>query len=92
MEPKISRKKAKAVSVLLWIAVVLCVVGIIISGRTGNAFPMLVLLAFTFYVAYRMDKVCRCPHCGTHFRGLDPSKPDAGYCRKCGKLMEFDQE
>ena len=32
----------------------------------------------------------RCPYCGTSFRGGEWSKPHAGYCNKCGKLMEYD--
>ena len=32
----------------------------------------------------------RCPHCGNGFRGGEWSKPHAGYCNKCGKLMEYD--
>ena len=92
MEPRISRKKAKTVYCLLWIAIALCIIGVITAVRKGGVYLMLISLAFTFYTAYRMDQVCTCPHCGAHFRGLDVSKPDAGYCRKCGKLMEFDGE
>ena len=29
-------------------------------------------------------------YCGTFFRGGEWSKPHAGYCNKCGKLMEYD--
>ena len=32
----------------------------------------------------------RCPYCKTMFRGGEWSKPNAGYCNKCGKLMEYD--
>ena len=32
----------------------------------------------------------RCPYCKTSFRGGEWSKPHAGYCNKCGKLMEYD--
>ena len=32
----------------------------------------------------------RCPYCKTMFRGGGWSKPHAGYCNKCGKLMEYD--
>ncbi len=31
-----------------------------------------------------------CPYCKTGFRGGEWSKPHAGYCNKCGKLMEYD--
>ena len=31
-----------------------------------------------------------CPYCKTMFRGGEWSKPHAGYCNKCGKLMEYD--
>ena len=32
----------------------------------------------------------RCPYCGEAFRGGEWSKPHAGYCNRCGKLMEYD--
>ena len=32
----------------------------------------------------------RCPYCGNGFPYGSWSKPHAGYCNKCGKLMEYD--
>ncbi|MDO5400944.1 MAG: hypothetical protein Q4F17_08200 [Eubacteriales bacterium] len=32
----------------------------------------------------------RCPYCGTVFRGLYWSKPTAGHCGRCGKMIVFD--
>ena len=32
----------------------------------------------------------RCPYCKTIFRGGSWFQPHAGYCNKCGKLMEYD--
>ena len=32
----------------------------------------------------------RCPYCGKRARTIEWSKPDAGNCKKCGKLMEYD--
>lgn len=92
MEPKLSRKKTKFVSILIWIAVALCLIGILTAGRNGQSYFLWISLLFAAYTAFRMDEVCKCPHCGTHFRGIDGTKPNAGYCRKCGKLMEFDEE
>ena len=88
MEPKISRSRAKAAMRLLWISIAALLVSVI----TVKWYLMLIAIVFTFFVAYNADEVCKCPHCGAHFRGLNASKPNAGYCRKCGKLMEFDEE
>ena len=88
MEPKISRSNARSAMRLQGIAVV-ALVG---SVLTVKWYIMLIAIVFTFFAAQYADEVCKCPHCGTHFRGLNASKPDAGYCRKCGKLMEFDGE
>ena len=51
------------------------------------------LFAIVFFLivgAILMDHANRCPYCGTFFRGGGWSKPHAGYCNKCGKLMEYD--
>ena len=88
MEPKISRSRAKAAMRLQWISIA----ALLVSVLTVKWYIMLIAIVFTFFVAQNADEVCTCPHCGEHFRGLNVSKPDAGYCRKCGKLMEFDEE
>ncbi len=88
MEPKISRSNARVAMRLLGIAVAALVVSLI----TVKWYIMLIALVFTFFAAHNADEVCKCPHCGTHFRGLNPTEPNAGHCRKCGKLMEFDEE
>lgn len=88
MEPKISRSKAKFAIRMLRIAVAALLVSLI----TIKWYIMLIALGFAFFAAQNADSVSKCPYCGTHFRGMDASKPDAGYCRKCGKLMEFDEE
>ena len=55
--------------------------------------PLLPLFAFLFFLivgTILMFYANRCPYCGTFFRGGEWSKPHAGYCNKCGRLMEYD--
>jgi len=49
----------------------------------GSIFFLIIGTILMFYAN-------RCPYCGTFFRGGEWSKPNAGYCNKCGKLMEYD--
>ena len=88
MEPKISRKKAKTATRLLWISVAVTFIGLM----SRKWYITLIAFVFVVYGAVRVDKVSVCPHCGAYFRGLNPTESNAGYCRKCGKLMEFDEE
>ena len=88
MEPKISRKQAKQSGVFLTIAIIINLISIMVM----NTAFMICALILIFIAAYIWDKTNRCPHCGTHFRGSFAAEPNAGYCRKCGKLMEYDEE
>ena len=88
MEPKISRKKAKVATWLLWISIAALFIGLM----SRKWYITLIAFVFVFYGAIKLDKVSVCPHCGAYFRGLNPMEPNAGHCRKCGKLMEFDEE
>ena len=33
----------------------------------------------------------RCPYCGEYFRGISFGARDGGFCRKCGRKIEFDR-
>lgn len=75
-----------------------------LSALTGSFFCIMMVLAFLFhslivwavgaalgvaYIALSLH-TNRCPYCGEGFKGFYWSKPNAGYCRKCGKFMVFD--
>ena len=51
--------------------------------------PGAILLAAGLGLMLYVD---RCPYCGTMFRGLRWNEPNAGYCNKCGQLMEYDHD
>ncbi len=50
--------------------------------RAAGGFQVLCILIW--FIAHR------CPHCKKWYPILDDRAPDAGTCRKCGKVMEFD--
>ena len=52
--------------------------------------PLFAFLFFLLVATALMFRANLCPYCGTFFRGGEWSKPHAGYCNKCGKLMEYD--
>ena len=51
---------------------------------------LVLALVFTFAGVALKSKANRCPYCGNGFPYGSWSKPHAGYCNKCGKLMEYD--
>lgn len=58
---------------------------------TFLSYGFLVLtLVFTLVGVALKSKANRCPYCGNGFPYGSWSKPHAGYCNKCGKLMEYD--
>ena len=86
MKKCVSRAKNRlALILLLSFAVLFCVAFLLIS-------KVLLYVSLVLYIAsfILMLSTNRCPHCGAYFRGLYWSKPNAGYCRKCGELLEFD--
>ena len=86
MKKYISRAKNRLALVLLYAFLFLMLVG----GITSNLVIMLISLPLLIAGVILMFSVNHCPHCGTYFRGLYWSKPDAGHCVKCGKVIEFD--
>lgn len=87
MEPRLSKRKAKKASLLLGMVLAILVFGLVIA----SAVVMIAGLLAAFAVALYTDDVCKCPHCGMHFRGVHIGQMDEGYCRKCGKLMKYDE-
>lgn len=83
----LSRTRARVMALLCCPAVVLVAAGAVTAQALlwGLGSALLVVFCILF-LAWN-----RCPHCGAPFRGLHPFAPDAGYCCKCGKKMEFDR-
>ena len=86
MKKYVSRRKNRIALILLFSFTFLLLVGYLLSNRV----IMLISLSFFISCIILMFSTNRCPHCGEFFRGLYWTKPNAGYCRKCGKLIEFD--
>ena len=86
MKKFVSRAKNRVALVLLCSFLFLMVVGYILSSR------VMILISVPLFIAgvILMFFTNRCPHCGEFFRGLYWSKSNAGHCRKCGKIIEFD--
>lgn len=86
MKKYISRTRHRLTFTLLIAFCVLLLIGNILENgvlRMVSIFLFIVAVILLFATN-------RCPHCGDFFRGLYWSRANAGYCRKCGELMEFD--
>ena len=86
MEKTLSRKKTRWGMAFMWAAVFFAVVMLLTGGAIGS----ILAIACVVLGAIMMLITNRCPHCKTTFRGGSWDKPHAGYCNKCGKLMEYD--
>ena len=86
MKKYISRTKTRLSMILMCAFLAFELMGYISSREA------LMIIALFFFIAgfSLMLSSNRCPYCGDYFKGLYWSKPNAGYCRKCGKLIEFD--
>ena len=86
MKKHISRAKNRLALVLLYSFLVILLVGYILSNR------VIMLISVPLFIAsvILMFSTNRCPYCGEYFRGLYWSKPTAGHCVKCGKVIVFD--
>ena len=74
-----------------WATMRTCLFFAVLLLFTGPQLLILAAILF-FLIVGTVLLFCanRCPYCGTFFRGGGWSKPHAGYCNKCGKLMEYD--
>ena len=87
MEKRLSRSSER-ITIVLTVAFVLGVVLVWIFSDSSPYFPTLVMFLIW---NIRLIASQSCPCCGKWTqRSLHWSKPDAGYCRHCGKLMEYD--
>ena len=86
MKKHISRAKNRLALVLLYSFLVILLIGYILSNR------VIMLISVPLFIAsvILMFSTNRCPYCGEYFRGLYWSKPTAGHCVKCGKVIVFD--
>lgn len=82
----ISRRKSR----MAIISMILFVAFLSLGYITFNGYLMIGSLLFLVIWLILFLTTNRCPYCGEHFRGFRWSEPSAGYCRKCGKLMEYD--
>ena len=86
MKTTLSRKRTRICIVLTAAFIVVMVSASLLQSRALWWAGILLGLSWGFL----LDQTSRCPHCHTFFRGLFWSRPHAGYCRNCGKLMEYD--
>ena len=82
----VSRTKNRIAAILMAGFTVFLLFGYISQLGVLMLFSILLLIASIII----MLSANRCPYCGEYFRGLYWSKANAGYCRKCGKIIEFD--
>ena len=84
---KVSRKKNRVAIVMYGVFLFAVILGGLVASIPIMLFGFLPLAVGTFL--YLTGN--KCPHCGHFFRGLYWSKPDAGHCNKCGKVIAFDE-
>ena len=86
MKKYVSRTKNRMALVLLYSFLAIILVGYFLSNR------VIMLISIPLFIAgvILMFSANRCPYCGKFFRGLYWTKPNAGHCVKCGKIIEFD--
>ena len=85
MKPTVSRTKNKVLILLMVIFVALLLIGSLL--KLGGLMYLSIALLISILILLLSN---RCPYCNEPFRGVYWSKSDAGYCKKCGKLIEFD--
>lgn len=82
----VNRKRSR----MAIISMVLFVVFLILGRISWNSFFIITSMLFLIVWLILFLTTNRCPYCGQHFGGIYWSKPSAGYCRKCGNLIEYD--
>lgn len=83
----VSRIRNKIVFILFMVFLILFLFGYMMKSN------LLFCLAISIFIAACILLMItnRCPNCGEYFRGIYWSK-SAGYCRKCGEKICFDDE
>ena len=83
----VSRIRNRIMLILLMTFFVLFLLGYMIK----STFLMCLAIPFFVIACILLITTNRCPNCGKSFRGVYWSK-NAGFCRKCGKKIYFDDE
>ena len=86
MEKTLSRKLTRCWMAFMWATLFFGVVLFLTDGGVGSILTIACIVIGTVLLLITN----RCPRCKAPFRGGSWDKPNAGYCRKCGKLMEYD--
>ena len=83
----LKRKRTRLAKILLWAAIISYLLMTLFDFAT-----IFDVVAFFCLPAglILLELSNRCPYCGKRARTIEWSKPDAGNCKKCGKLMEYD--
>lgn len=84
---KLSRIKTR-VSLLLTLT---GAAGVIVGAIYYKALLSIIGLLLLMVGSIMLLLTNRCPDCGFSIRELFWSKPHAGYCRNCGKKIEYDR-
>ena len=86
-EMKINRNRNR----LAMLSTVAFVILYLVGYAADNGLLMIASLVFLAASCILLLITNRCPHCGRYFSGIYWSRPNAGYCSRCGQLMEFDR-
>lgn len=89
----IKRELIRGIIVLFILSFLLMISTFLIfnNGTLSLIFAIAGLILFAFSMVL-FFKINRCPYCGRLFKGLHWSKPDAGNCEGCGKLIEYTKK
>lgn len=86
----IKRELVRGLIVGFILGATLLITAIILQGKPALfltfAISGLLVTALSMFAFFKIN--C-CPYCGHFFKGLHWSKPDAGLCTYCGKLIQY---
>lgn len=83
---KISRKKTRISLTFILVGMIFIILGSLSTSMRLYTIGV-VSIVVGIIIFFTVNK---CPYCGKYFRGMYWSKKDAGYCKKCGKKLEYD--
>lgn len=83
----ISRLKNRIASILYALCLALCFFGVMFQSKLLIAS----IIPTSIIATLLLITTNRCPNCNEYFRGAYWSK-SAGFCRKCGEKLYFDDE
>lgn len=71
------------------LAVAVCAMAIV-HAFVGSTATTVVFLVMVVLFIVLVIPAKRCPNCGAFSSGIAPWQKELGYCRKCGKKIEYD--